>query len=41
MILETRANVRVKGLAGSAGGLLQIVPLVVYYVKLYILGRCV
>ncbi|KAF8750313.1 hypothetical protein RHS01_09454 [Rhizoctonia solani] len=27
-----------QGLAGSAGGLLQIVPLVVYYVKLYILG---
>ncbi|CAE6409810.1 unnamed protein product [Rhizoctonia solani] len=25
-------------LAGSAGGLLQIVPLVLYYVKLYILG---
>ncbi|EUC55080.1 RSN1-overexpression rescues sro7/sop1 in NaCl-like protein, putative [Rhizoctonia solani AG-3 Rhs1AP] len=27
-----------QGLAGSAGGLLQIVPLVLYYVKLYILG---
>ncbi|KAG8698963.1 hypothetical protein FRC09_006915 [Ceratobasidium sp. 395] len=27
-----------QGLAGSAGGLLQAVPLVLYYVKLYILG---
>ncbi|KAB5589777.1 hypothetical protein CTheo_6774 [Ceratobasidium theobromae] len=27
-----------QGLAGSAGGLLQIVPLILYYVKLYILG---
>jgi hypothetical protein len=30
-----------QGLAGSAGSLLQIVPLVLYYVKLYILGRWV
>ncbi|KAG8707763.1 hypothetical protein FRC08_000308 [Ceratobasidium sp. 394] len=28
-----------QGLAGSAGGLLQAVPLILYYVKLYILGR--
>ncbi|KAG8717436.1 hypothetical protein FRC09_014276 [Ceratobasidium sp. 395] len=27
-----------QGLAGSAGGLLQAVPLILYYVKLYILG---
>jgi hypothetical protein len=27
-----------QGLAGSAGGLLQVVPLIVYYVKLFLLG---
>ncbi|KAJ6595767.1 hypothetical protein DFH09DRAFT_1135552 [Mycena vulgaris] len=27
-----------QGLAGTAGGFLQIVPLVIYYVKLYLLG---
>lgn len=28
----------VQGLSGAAGALLQIVPLIIYYVKLYILG---
>ncbi|KAJ7719773.1 hypothetical protein B0H14DRAFT_2278455, partial [Mycena olivaceomarginata] len=27
-----------QGLSGTAGGFLQIVPLVVYYVKLFLLG---
>jgi hypothetical protein len=27
-----------QGLSGAAGGFLQIVPLIIYYVKLFILG---